>query len=105
MLVRQTVFVIKPKNWKTDEFVLGDLEDVHITGLQGVGHEVAFVQRLIGWATVLKSLRITLDNKLTEGKAMELREALAAGFCVGQKHAYNLTGLATRSLHLIAQED
>lgn len=48
--------------------MLGHLEDVRIIGVQGAEHEVAFVQRLIGWATVLKSLKIRVVNEMTEDK-------------------------------------
>lgn len=63
----------QPENWKTDELVLDHLEDVRIIGLRGAEHEVALVQRFLGWATVLK----TLVNEMTEGKIREFRQALA----------------------------
>uniref|UniRef100_A0ACD5VMS5 Uncharacterized protein n=1 Tax=Avena sativa TaxID=4498 RepID=A0ACD5VMS5_AVESA len=70
----------EPPNWRTEELALNCLEDIEIRGMRGTEHEVALVQRLFHWATVVKKVKIIFDELITEGKAKELRQLLPS-FC------------------------
>uniref|UniRef100_A0A0A9GEK8 FBD domain-containing protein n=1 Tax=Arundo donax TaxID=35708 RepID=A0A0A9GEK8_ARUDO len=61
-----------PPNWKTEELLLNHLQEIEIQELRGSEHEVAFVERLFGWATVLKRMTVTFLYSVTESKAKEL---------------------------------
>jgi hypothetical protein len=56
--------------------VLNCLEEIEIRGMRGTEHEFALVQRLFHWATVLKRVKITFHELITESKAEELRQLL-----------------------------
>ncbi|TVU40418.1 hypothetical protein EJB05_13882 [Eragrostis curvula] len=63
-------------NWKIDELLLNRLEEVELTNLKGAEYEVTFVKQLFSWATVLRKMRITFANLVSESMASELRERL-----------------------------
>ncbi|XBI62735.1 hypothetical protein VPH35_043296 [Triticum aestivum] len=54
----------QPPNWKTDELLLG------------TENEVAFVERFLNWATVLKEMTITFHQSVTESNAEDLCQTL-----------------------------
>uniref|UniRef100_A0ACD5VL57 Uncharacterized protein n=1 Tax=Avena sativa TaxID=4498 RepID=A0ACD5VL57_AVESA len=66
----------QPPNWRTEELALNFLEEIEIDGMKGTGHEVALVQRLFHWATVLKRMKIIFHDSGAESKAKELRQLL-----------------------------
>ncbi|KAL6647325.1 hypothetical protein ACP70R_014762 [Stipagrostis hirtigluma subsp. patula] len=59
-------------NWKAEELLLNHLQEIEIQGLRGSEHEVAFVERLFSWATVLKRMTVTFYYSITDSKAKEL---------------------------------
>ncbi|TVU40445.1 hypothetical protein EJB05_13910, partial [Eragrostis curvula] len=63
-------------NWKIDVLLLNRLEEVEVTNLKGAEYEVTFVKQLFSWATVLRKMRITFANLVSESMASELRERL-----------------------------
>ena len=66
----------QPRNWRTEELAWNCLEEIEIHDMRGTEHEVALVQRLFHWATVLKRMKIILDEPVTESKAKELHQLL-----------------------------
>ncbi|KAL6647720.1 hypothetical protein ACP70R_015157 [Stipagrostis hirtigluma subsp. patula] len=59
-------------NWKSEELLLNHLQEIEIQELSGSEHEVAFVERLFSWATVLKQMTVTFCDPIAESKAKEL---------------------------------
>ncbi|CAL5077733.1 unnamed protein product [Urochloa decumbens] len=68
----------QPANWKTEELSLNRLTEVEVTDLRGAEHEIAFMERLFSWATMLKKMEITFDCSVTKSKARELLQTLAS---------------------------
>jgi hypothetical protein len=66
----------QPQNWRTEELALNCLEEIEIHGMRGTEHEIAFVQRLFRWATILKQMNISFHESITESKAKELLQLL-----------------------------
>uniref|UniRef100_A0ACD5VV12 Uncharacterized protein n=1 Tax=Avena sativa TaxID=4498 RepID=A0ACD5VV12_AVESA len=48
----------QPSNWRMEELALNYLEEIVIDGMRGTEHEMALVQWLFHWATVLKRMQI-----------------------------------------------
>lgn len=63
-------------NWKTEELVLGGLQEVEIVELTGTEHEAAFVQQLFRWATVVKKMTVSFHHSVTRSKAKDLCQML-----------------------------
>uniref|UniRef100_A0A0A9CD24 FBD domain-containing protein n=1 Tax=Arundo donax TaxID=35708 RepID=A0A0A9CD24_ARUDO len=63
-------------NWKTEELNLNCLQEVEISYLTGVDHEVAFVKCLFRWATVLETIKINFHHSISGSKVRELCETL-----------------------------
>ncbi|CAL5077267.1 unnamed protein product [Urochloa decumbens] len=61
----------QPSNWRTEELLLNNLEEVRIRELRGSEHEISFVKRLLNWAKVLKRMIITFDKCVPESMAKE----------------------------------
>ncbi|KAK3126214.1 hypothetical protein QOZ80_7AG0553250 [Eleusine coracana subsp. coracana] len=61
----------QPTNWKTEEFSLNHLQELEIKGFGASEHEVAFVMRLLNWATVLKMMTVIFSHSTTESKGKE----------------------------------
>ncbi|KXG34297.1 hypothetical protein SORBI_3002G016000 [Sorghum bicolor] len=59
-------------NWKTEELLLINLQEIEIQLLGGFEHEVSFVKRLLNWATALNKVTVTLSSSTTENDAKEL---------------------------------
>ncbi|KAI5012657.1 hypothetical protein ZWY2020_024923 [Hordeum vulgare] len=66
----------QPLNWRSEELVLDCLQDVEIRGLRGTEWEVALVERLFGWSTALKTVKVAFFQIMTESRAKELRQTL-----------------------------
>ncbi|KAF7035501.1 hypothetical protein CFC21_046370 [Triticum aestivum] len=66
----------QPPNWKTDELLLSHLVIIEISAWRGTENEVAFVERLLNWATVLKEMMITFHQSVTESNAEDLCQTL-----------------------------
>ena len=66
----------QPPNWKTDELLLSHLVIIEISAWRGTENEVAFVERLLNWATVLKVMMITFHQSVTESNAEDLCQTL-----------------------------
>ncbi|TVU40526.1 hypothetical protein EJB05_13993, partial [Eragrostis curvula] len=62
----------QPTDWKTEELSLNHLQELEIGEFRASEHEVAFVKRLLNWATVLKMMTVTFNHSITENKAKEL---------------------------------
>ncbi|CAN6180973.1 unnamed protein product [Urochloa humidicola] len=61
----------QPSNWRTEELLLNNLEEVRIRELRGSEHEISFVKRLLNWAKVLKRMIITFGSCVPESMAKE----------------------------------
>jgi hypothetical protein len=59
-------------NWKTEELLLINLQEIEIELLRGSEHEVNFVKWLLNWATALNKMTVTLSSSTTESNAKEL---------------------------------
>ncbi|CAO2187542.1 unnamed protein product [Urochloa humidicola] len=68
----------QPTEWKTEELLLNSLEEVVLFNVKEADHEVAFVKRLLNWATNLKMMMITFDYSVSESKAAEVCRALSS---------------------------
>ncbi|TVU40527.1 hypothetical protein EJB05_13994, partial [Eragrostis curvula] len=62
----------QPTVWKTEELSLNHLQELEIQEFRASEHEVAFVKRLLNWATVLKIMTVTFHYSITDSKAKEL---------------------------------
>ncbi|XP_051178195.1 uncharacterized protein [Lolium perenne] len=58
----------QPPNWKSEELMLDCLQEAEISNLRGTEHELAFMERLFSWATVLKQMTVTFDESITESR-------------------------------------
>lgn len=56
--------------------MLNYLEGVEIIDLRGSEHEIAFLNRLLSWAKLLKWITVTLDNSVSESMGDKLRQML-----------------------------
>ncbi|XP_051228010.1 F-box protein At5g03100 [Lolium perenne] len=65
----------QPANWRTEELALNCLEEIKIH-MRGTEHEVALVQRIFHWATVLRRAKISFHEPITESNERELRQLL-----------------------------
>ncbi|CAO1939952.1 unnamed protein product [Urochloa humidicola] len=61
----------QPSNWRTEELLLNNLEEVRIRELRGSEHEISFVKRLLNWAKVIKRMIITFGSCVPESMAKE----------------------------------
>ncbi|CAL5011287.1 unnamed protein product [Urochloa decumbens] len=68
----------QPTDWKSEELLLNSLEVVVLFDLKGADNEVAFVKRLLNWATKLKMMTITFDCSVSGNKAAEVCRALSS---------------------------
>ncbi|KAK1697164.1 hypothetical protein QYE76_013861 [Lolium multiflorum] len=48
--------------------MLDCLQEAEISNLRGTEHELAFMERLFSWATVLKQMTVTFDESITESR-------------------------------------
>ncbi|TVU40537.1 hypothetical protein EJB05_14004, partial [Eragrostis curvula] len=62
----------QPTVWKTEELSLNHLQELEIQEFRASEHEVAFVKRLLNWATVLKMMTVTFHHSISDSKAKEL---------------------------------
>ena len=53
-----------------------DRLQVKIIGLTGSGHQVAFIERVFSWATMLKMVTVYFDESIAENKAKGLFQML-----------------------------
>lgn len=51
--------------WETEELFLNSLQELYICGYSGSDYDFTFVERLLGWTRVLKSVTINFDPKAT----------------------------------------
>ncbi|KAM0871204.1 hypothetical protein ACQ4PT_039574 [Festuca glaucescens] len=58
----------QPPNWKSEELMLDCLQKAEISNLRGTEHELAFMERLFSWATVLKQMTVSFDESITESR-------------------------------------
>ncbi|CAD6337470.1 unnamed protein product [Miscanthus lutarioriparius] len=61
-----TIIYPNPQDWKTEELCLNSLQELHICGLSGADHDLAFVKQLLGWTPVLKTVTINFDPSVTD---------------------------------------
>ncbi|XP_047060572.1 uncharacterized protein LOC124667312 [Lolium rigidum] len=77
-------------NWKTEELTLSCLKNVRVSRWGATDHEAALVKRLLKWATVLETMRITFDRSVAESKAREFCQMLQSfsrpEVCMKGKH-------------------
>ncbi|KAM0888737.1 hypothetical protein ACQ4PT_028157 [Festuca glaucescens] len=58
----------QPPNWKSEELMLDCLQEAEISNLRGTEDELAFMEWLFSWATVLKQMTVTFDESITESR-------------------------------------
>lgn len=53
------------EDMETDDILLNSLTEVEITGLSGTEHEFIFVERLLRWAAMLKTITLSFHHAIT----------------------------------------
>uniref|UniRef100_A0A453T5B4 FBD domain-containing protein n=1 Tax=Aegilops tauschii subsp. strangulata TaxID=200361 RepID=A0A453T5B4_AEGTS len=66
----------EPSNWETEDLVLPCLKEVAINGLRGTEHELALVERLFKWATMLERVTVIFHDSISESNGEEFRQLL-----------------------------
>jgi hypothetical protein len=96
-------------NWKTEELTLSCLKNVRVSRWGATDHEAALVKRLLKWATVLETMRITFDRSVAESKAREFCQMLQSfsrpEVCMKGKHFAWSSCTVAHSTTLHVRED